>query len=92
MSDQEEEADEDAPNGVVPVAAASSNVGSAAAAKSQASGSAVPRSGGLTRNTNFDDVVRADKERRDKAKQDAQRKKEKDKEDRYIIFFLLSSS
>ncbi|XP_065345471.1 coiled-coil domain-containing protein 43 [Cloeon dipterum] len=36
----------------------------------------------IEKNTNFEDVVRADKEKRERAKQEAMQKKEKDKEDR----------
>ncbi|KAF4529527.1 hypothetical protein B566_EDAN015185 [Ephemera danica] len=78
MSDQEDEQDDEAVNGSAGPAALS---GAAAAAKPLPATGAAPKSG-LTRNTNFDDVVRADRDRREKAKQDAQRKKEKDKEDR----------
>lgn len=71
MSDHEEEEEDCA-------SAAAAGGGAAAVGVSTA-----PRNGaGLARNTNFDDVVRADKERREQAKQDAKGKKDKDKEDR----------
>lgn len=41
-----------------------------------------PESSDLVKNTNALDVAAAARERREQARQDAQRKKEKDKEDR----------
>lgn len=84
MSDHEEE-EEGALNGSVPAPSAASACGAA-------SGPAVAagKKPALSRNTNFDDVVKADKERRDLAKQEAVRKKEKDKEDRCV--FTLSTT
>jgi len=52
---------------------------------SAASAGPVAASKNLEKNTNVDVVVQADKERREKARQDAINKKEKDKEDRYIF-------
>lgn len=45
----------------------------------------------LVKNTNAADVAAAARERREQARQDAQRKKEKDKEDRcvYILVKIL---
>ena len=47
---------------------------------------------GGSRNTNAEEVVRAEREKREKDKEDSQRKKEKDKEDRYSILLYLSGS
>lgn len=45
----------------------------------------------LVKNTNVSDVAAAARERREQARQDAQRKKEKDKEDRYLPTYILST-
>lgn len=43
----------------------------------------------LVRNTNALDVAAAARERRENARLEAQRKKEKDKEDRYVLCLLV---
>jgi hypothetical protein len=45
----------------------------------------VPDSNDLVKNTNASDVAAAARERREQARLDAQRKKDKDKEDRYVL-------
>ncbi|XP_059479825.1 coiled-coil domain-containing protein 43 [Neocloeon triangulifer] len=68
QEDEEEEEEVAVPSGLAVEKAAANKGGSKGA--------------GIERNTNFEDVQRADKDRRERAKQEAIQKKEKDKEDR----------